>query len=121
MKVFRKNVVLFGVFALLVLVTTAIYNFTIYNKDVSMGSINTATFILSIVLFMIFGLMVGRMAGKNGLRNGLLYGLGVVVILALFSFLGNDKFQLRQVLRYLILLLSSGFGGTIGVNIPQKK
>lgn len=85
-----------------------------------MDSINTTVLILSIILFSVLGLLAGIMHKKKGLRNGVIYGLIVVVCLFLYSFLGNDEFSWRQILKYLILVASSGLGGVIGVNIPKK-
>ncbi|XMB87245.1 TIGR04086 family membrane protein [Mycoplasmatota bacterium WC44] len=121
MKKIKENLIIIGLFAFLVLITSIVYTFTIYGNAASMTSINNTILILSVVIFMLFGMIVGHMKSKNGLRNGFIYSLVIVVILFLFSFLGNDEFSFRQIIKYLILLLSSSFGGAVGVNIPKKK
>ncbi|XMB66532.1 TIGR04086 family membrane protein [Mycoplasmatota bacterium zrk1] len=121
MKILKQNLLIFFIFALLVVLTAVSYTLIIFNKEISMDSINTTVLILSIILFMILGLLVGAVKKRNGLRNGFIYGFIIALFLFLYSFLGNDEFSFHQLIRYLILLLSSSLGGVIGVNIPKKK
>ncbi len=80
-------------------------------------SFNMTTFFASILIFLILGTFAGNIHNKKGILVGLLYSLIVLGIVQLFSFLGlNQTFDVKDLLKISIQILSSMLGGMLGVN-----
>jgi len=86
---------------------------------------NVVNIIEIIILFItIFSgsFYMGKCSSKKGWLEGLKFGLIFLIILILFNYLGfNIKFEVKNILYYLILLVSSLLGGMIGINFKFDK
>ncbi|MEG0994867.1 MAG: TIGR04086 family membrane protein [Bacilli bacterium] len=68
------------------------------------------------------GIYIGTKSLNNGYVEGLKVGLTFITILGLISYLGLEKFiNIKMLLYYFILLISSMFGSMIGINKHHKK
>ena len=82
-----------------------------------LGISNIITNILNILIFITTYFIFGFIKGKNSNHKGYIKGLKIGIILCLILFvLGLFKFNFKTLLYYLILILSSIFGATIGIN-----
>ena len=74
---------------------------------------------ISIIIFILFFFIAGFIKGKNidkkGYIQGLKIGLELILILFLLS-LFSFSLNIKTIIYYMILLLSSIFGSTIGIN-----
>ena len=84
-----------------------------------LGLRDNITKIISIIIFILFFFIAGFIKGKNvdkkGYIQGLKIGLELILILFLLS-LFSFSLNIKTIIYYMILLLSSIFGSTIGIN-----
>ena len=79
-------------------------------------------FILNILLFFILSLINASKVKKKGFLEGIILGLIFIVLMVLIKIiLFENTFNLSTFIYYLILLLTSLFGGMIGVNKKEGK
>ena len=63
------------------------------------------------------GTIIGKNSKQKGWFEGIKLGLIVIIILALFKYLGlNEKFSITNILYYIILTISCTLGSMIGIN-----
>ena len=64
---------------------------------------------------------MGKESKKKGWLEGLKFGGIFLIILIIFNYLGfNIKFEIKNLLYYLILLTSSILGGMIGISFKNS-
>ncbi len=79
-------------------------------------------FILNILLFFILSLINASKVKKKGFLEGIILGLIFIILMILIKIiLFDNTFNLSTFIYYLILLLTSLFGGMIGVNKKEAK
>ena len=78
---------------------------------------NLLIFIFNISLFFIFGLKNGKKASSKGYLAGLkVGGLFLLVLIIISLFTQKNIFSLSSLLYYIVLILASTFGGSLGIN-----
>ncbi len=71
--------------------------------------------ILNVLLFILFGFKSGNRSVKKGYITGFLTGFILLLFLYLINILFlKGEFNINQFIYYLILILSSTFGGMLG-------
>lgn len=99
------------------MVTTLI--FTIFNYFYILPS-SVLRVLNIVVMFLgvfIGGFLTGRLANKKGYLEGIKFGgMMIVIILLLNLFIFKNKFNLLNILYYLFLLITSSFGGIVGIS-----
>ena len=83
------------------------------------GITKSITNILGIIIFIMTYFITGFIKGKNSNEKGYLQGLKTGTILCLILLLlsvFNLSFSYKTIIYYLILILSSIFGATLGIN-----
>lgn len=101
-----------AVITLLILFGTSLL---IQFNDFSEKQIDIITFVSSLFIFIFIGFISGNIKGKNGLVNGMLSAVLLAVIFAVINIL-NRSFDFIHIVRYIIMILTGGLGGIIGVN-----
>lgn len=67
------------------------------------------------------GFVIGRMKRKNGLINGIIYSLPTIALFLFISILINSfRIDLTLLISVLCVLVFSGLGGVISVNVRKK-
>jgi putative membrane protein, TIGR04086 family len=78
---------------------------------------NLLIFIFNISLFFIFGLKNGKKASNKGYLAGLkVGGLFLLVLIIISLFTSKNIFSLSTFIYYLVLILASTLGGSLGIN-----
>lgn len=104
----------FSIFSILILT----FIFTILNY---FNIINSQIMIISKIIIPLFSLALGGyIMGKDSEKNGWIEGLKLGLIIVLLIIIGNlifsQKIILKDLIFYIILLISSVLGGMIGIN-----
>lgn len=77
--------------------------------------------IIPIISLFIGGFTLGKKASKKGWLEGIKIGAICCVFIVLFNFLAySHSFEVKNLLYYLILIVSSILGSMIGINKKQK-
>ena len=115
---YAKNLgfsLLFIIGSLLIL-TLLIYFFNYFNLF-SNGLVSTFKIIIPIISLFAGGFFIGKKSSKKGWLEGLKLSLIFTIILILFNLLGlGNKLELKNILYYLIIIISCMFGGMLGIN-----
>lgn len=116
MKYLKKILKAFLFTALIILILTFIFTFLNY-----FNIINSKIMIISKIIIPLFSLVLGGyLMGKGTEKNGWLEGLKLGLIITALTFIGNlifsPKLILKDLIFYTLLLISSMFGGMIGIN-----
>ena len=105
-----------------IFIATFILTFFNYINIINFKIMTILKLILPIMALFLGGFVIGRRSNQKGWLEGLKLGLIFVVILVLFNYLGlNNKFELKNLLYYLILITTTIFGSIIGINIKKNK
>lgn len=115
---FLKNfgvscIYIFSIFFVLTFLITFLNYFDILNTKI----MALFKIFIPIISLLIGGIIIGKKSNKKGWLEGLKLGLIFSVILILFNYLGlKNSFQIKYLLFYFILIISSIAGSMIGIN-----
>ena len=108
MKNLLKYLGYYTLFLITLVFITSLLNSTITNLLI---------FIFNISLFFIFGLKNGKKASNKGYLAGLkVGGLFLLVLIIISLFTSKNIFSLSTFIYYLVLILASTLGGSLGIN-----
>lgn len=107
-----------GFILVLTLLSTALNYFNIIGKN----TITVLKIIIPIISLFIGGYYIGKKSNKKGWLEGLKLSLIFSVILIIFNYLGFDNsFEIKNILYYLIIIISCIFGSMIGISKNTKE
>ena len=118
---FIKNVsfsIIYIIASLLILtfITTVLSYFNI------IGDKTTSLFKIFIPVISLFigGFNIGSKSNKKGWLEGLKVGLIYLVLLIIFDFLAfNNSFEIKNILYYIIIVISGILGSMVGISIKK--
>lgn len=113
MKNLLKYLGYYTLFLITLVFITSLLNLIGVNSTIT----NLLIFIFNISLFFIFGLKNGKKANSKGYLAGLkVGGLFLLVLLIISLFTSKNIFSLTTIIYYLVLILASTLGGSLGIN-----
>ena len=113
MKNLLKYLGYYALFLITLVFITSLLNLIGVNSTIT----NLLIFIFNISLFFIFGLKNGKKANNKGYLAGLkVGGLFLLVLLIISLFTSKNIFSLTTFIYYLVLILASTLGGSLGIN-----
>lgn len=113
MKNLLKYLGYYTLFLITLVFITSLLNLIGVNSTIT----NFLIFIFNISLFFIFGLKNGKKAINKGYLAGLkVGGLFLLVLIIISLFTSKNIFSLSTFIYYLILILASTLGGSLGIN-----
>ncbi|NLG81712.1 MAG: TIGR04086 family membrane protein [Bacilli bacterium] len=113
----KRDLFIILVWFIISLIILTISTILVYTQVINISGRSVFLFINGVLLFLILGFLVGNIKQKKGLVSGVLYGIIIVIILMLIQVLGfEDKLTLNLLSKYLVFILSTGVGGSLGVN-----
>lgn len=113
MKNLLKYLGYYTLFLITLVFITSLLNLIGVNSTIT----NLLIFIFNISLFFIFGLKNGKKASNKGYLAGLkVGGLFLLVLLIISLFTSKNIFSLTTFIYYLVLILASTLGGSLGIN-----
>ena len=99
------------------LIVILLFIFFNYFNLFSNGIVSTFKIIIPIISLFAGGFFIGKKSSKQGWLEGLKLSLIFTIILILFNLLGlGNKLELKNILYYLIIIISCMFGGMLGIN-----
>ncbi len=102
-----------GSLLILTLLLTLFNYFNLFSN----GLVSTFKIIIPIISLFAGGFFIGKKSSKKGWLEGLKLSLIFTIILILFNLLGlGNKLELKNILYYLIIIISCMFGGMLGIN-----
>lgn len=102
-----------GSLLILTLLLTLFNYFNLFSN----GLVSTFKIIIPIISLFAGGFFIGKKSSKKGWLEGLKLSLIFTIILILFNLLGlGNKLDLKNILYYLIIIISCMFGGMLGIN-----
>ncbi len=113
MKNLLKYLGYYTLFLITLVFVTSLLNLIGVNSTIT----NLLIFIFNISLFFIFGLKNGKKASNKGYLAGLkVGGLFLLVLIIISLFTSKNIFSLSTFIYYLVLILASTLGGSLGIN-----
>ena len=113
MKYFMKYLGYYVISLILLIFICSLLNLVGVNSTIT----NLILFIFNATLFFVFGLKSGKNANSKGFLEGLkLGGLFLLVLIIISLFTNKTIFSLSTFIYYLVLMLASIAGGSIGIN-----
>lgn len=113
MKNLLKYLGYYTLFLITLVFITSLLNLIGVNSTIT----NFLIFIFNISLFFIFGLKNGKKANNKGYLAGLkVGGLFLLVLIIISLFTSKNIFSLSTFIYYLVLILASTLGGSLGIN-----
>lgn len=113
MKNLLKYLGYYTLFLITLVFITSLLNLIGVNSTIT----NLLIFIFNISLFFIFGLKNGKKASNKGYLAGLkVGGLFLLVLIIVSLFTSKNIFSLSTFIYYLVLILASTLGGSLGIN-----
>lgn len=113
MKNLLKYLGYYTLFLITLVFITSFLNLIGVNSTIT----NLLIFIFNISLFFIFGLKNGKKASNKGYLAGLkVGGLFLLILIIISLFTSKNIFSLSTFIYYLVLILASTLGGSLGIN-----
>lgn len=121
-KKIYQFILVYLIFTIILTLVAFIYALLLKNGIVSTKilAFNNITFVIGVILFFILGLLSGIVAKKNGLIEGLFSALIILSIALLINLIIKIELKPLFFIKIGSFLISSIFGGIIGVNITNK-
>jgi len=116
MKNYKNILILLGKFTASLFIYLLIITLFAYLNIFSYKTVSVLSFIFTIILFIYSGFKLGKLSTKRGYLSGLLIGSLNILILLFLSLVLRSFPGVKSLLYYGILLLSSTFGGMLGIN-----
>ena len=106
-----------GISLLLILILTFITTVFSYFNIINQSIISIIKIIIPTISLLLSGYIIGIKSNKKGWLEGLKLSIISLIILLLFNYLGfNNKFEIKNILYYVILIVSCVFGSMIGIS-----
>ena len=103
--------IVFGSILLINLITTILNYFNL----VSSNTISIINFVMMIISIFVSSYILGTKSKEKGYLEGLKFG-GIVVLLFILLVLLFDRFVVKSLIYYSILILTSILGSMVGIN-----
>ena len=116
---FKNWLISLGYFFGCFLVGSFIITILNYFNILSSGVISVLKMVVPIVSIGISGFIMGSHSREKGYLSGIKIGATVILVFAVISIL-IDKFEMRSILYYVILILSAILSSMIGINIKKN-
>ena len=104
---------------ILILIFTLIYTI-LYYFNITSTSFNNALKIISFILIFV-GIRIGRLSNKKGWLEGLKMALITIVIFLGLSLLFKYKINVKEIIYYLITIVTLVLSSMIGINFKKQK
>ena len=119
LKIYLKDI---GYIFLSILIGTFILTFFNYFNIISDKVMNIFKMILTLFIFIFGGFYLSKRSKKRGFLEGIKIGFIICLFFLIVTLLGfNSSFEWKNIIYYLILIISSMTGGIIGKQRRKEK
>ncbi len=102
------------------LLLTLIFTLTNYFNIISDKTMSILKIIIPTISLFIGGIYLGMNTKLKGFCNGLKLGLVFISIMIILNIIFISNFEFKNILYYLILLITTSLGSMIGINIKKS-
>ncbi len=120
MKYIKKLLISVLIAILSILILTFLFTFFNYFNIINNKLSTIIKIIIPIFSLAAAGYIIGKKTNKNGWLEGLKLGSIIIILIIIISLLLNQKIEIKNLIFYLLLVLSSTFGTMIGINCNKK-
>lgn len=97
--------------------TTMLITVLNYFNIITGTTLTISKILICVISLFVGGIVIGRKSSKKGWLEGLKLSLIFLVLLTIFNYLGlNSPLKLKNLLYYIIIIVSCVFGSIIGIN-----
>ncbi len=117
MNYLKKLGISFGICLASFFVLTFFITFLHYLNIMSYKTVSILKILIPIISLFIGGFLLGKKSSKKGWLEGIKFGAIFLVFLFLLNYLGfQHSFEIKDLIFYLIIMISAIFGSMIGIN-----
>jgi len=101
----------------IIFVATMLMTIFNYFNIITGTALTISKILICVISLFVGGFVIGRRSSKKGWLEGLKLSLIFLIVLVLFNYLGlGNKPELKNLVYYLIIIISCIFGSIIGIN-----
>ena len=101
---------------LLISIIIPIFILTIFNYFEIINNTNILKLIIILISILINSFYLGKNSKSKGYIEGLKFGIIFIIFITLFNLILVNEFSLKIIIYYLLILITSMVGSTIGIN-----
>lgn len=116
-KIFKSYIYIIGSILILTFISTIFNYFDLINNKV----LNIINFIIPLLSLTLGGFIIGKNSSKNGWLEGLKIGIIFVIITLICNLIFIHNINLKDLIFYLLLIISSILGSMFGINYKTEK
>ena len=117
MKYIKTMIFEFTILIISTLILTILYYFNIISSNIN----NILKIIIFIITFLLSGIYIGKRANKKYYFEGLKISVINIILFLLLSLLFKYKFNISQILYYLLIIFICTLGSIIVGNFKKSK
>jgi len=91
-----------------------------YFNILNYNLLRISKFIIVLISFFIGGFIIGKKSKKRRWLEGIKFGIICLFIFLLVNLFLNNKFELKDIIYYLVILSSTTIGSMLNINNTQK-
>ena len=101
---------------LLISIIIPIFILTIFNYFEIINNTNILKLIITLISIFINSFFLGKNSKSKGYIEGLKFGIIFIIFITLFNLILVNEFRLKILIYYLLIIITSMVGSTIGIN-----
>lgn len=122
MKYLKSITKAIGIMVLMLLISTLFITLFHYFNIIGKKFVTILEIVVPILTLFIGGFLIGKTSEKKGWLEGLKLAFIFLILMILFNYLGlRNHLEIKNLIYYLILVISSMFGSMIGINKNNQK
>ncbi len=122
MKYIKKLSLSFGVILISIILLTFITSIFYYFKWISSSTLSILKIMIPVISLIAGGFTIGKKSSQKGWLEGLKLSIIFLLFLILFNLLGlSHSIEFKNILYYLIIIISSILGSIIGINFSKTE
>lgn len=119
---FLKNIGISLIYIIgIILISTFILTIFNYFNIISGTALSVFKILICTISLFVGGFIIGKNSSKNGWLEGFKLSLIFLLLIVIFNYLAFDSvLSLKNILYYVIIIVSCIFGSIIGINLNKK-
>lgn len=120
MNYFKKIGISIGITFLLILLLTLMTTTLSYFEIIKGNTTALFKILIPIISIFIGGIITGKKSTQKGWLEGIKQGLIIILLMFIISLILKNKFEFKNTIYYIILIISTTLGSMIGINFKAK-
>lgn len=106
----------FGILLLSIIIPIFILTIFNYFEVFSNNIIDILKLVITLISILINSFYLGKSSKSKGYIEGLKFGILFIIFISLFNLIFINEFSLKIIIYYLLIIITSMVGATIGIN-----